>query len=403
MAFLQSKIDSEVYVGLAPGQEAADSKTGVPLVMKLKRNQYGPAQSRVRWYDTIDAALRGIGLTLTLSGPCVYTHGSDDTFAILIMYVDDIVITGRSEEVVKRLKKALMDRFAMTDMGEVSRFLGMAVTQDYDAGPQATTQTDYVKNVLERFGMLDCNPVHTPVYGPELSNELPEEKLLSTTGVKLNQGIVGLVLHLAQVTRYNICYAVYLLTRACSKPVVIHLAAAKHILRYLKEHPDLAIVYKRGQVRMTGCTDASFAANPDNRKSTSGFIFMCGGPIGLGAKTQSPTAQSTVEAELMAISFVGKEATYLSNFILKLGFKPVSSVPINCDRSGALHVAGNSTYSSRTKNIALRFFFLRELIKGGKIIIHHVPTQQILADCATKLLAKTELGSILQQIKGFSC
>ena len=105
----------------------------------------------------------------------------------------------------------------------------------------------------------------------------------------------------------------------------------------------------------------------------------------------------------MVISFGGKEATHLSNFMLELGFKYFSSVPINCDSTGALHVAGNSTYSSRTKHIALRFFFLCELVKGGKITIHHLPTQQMLADCVTKHLAKTQYGSILQQIKDFSC
>ena len=113
----------------------------------------------------------GTGFTPTLSDPCVYTSGSDDTFAILIPYVDDILITGRSEEVVKRLKKALMNRFAMTDMGEVSRILGMAVNRDYDAGTLTITQKDYAKNILKRFGMLDCNPVHTAGYGPELSNK----------------------------------------------------------------------------------------------------------------------------------------------------------------------------------------------------------------------------------------
>ena len=223
-----------MYAKLAPGQEATDGKTGVPLVMKLKRSLYGLAQSPVLWYDTIDAALLGIGFTPTLSDPCVYTHGSDDTFAILTLHVDDILITGRSEEVVKRLKKALMDRFAMTDMGEVSLILGMAVTRDYDAGTLTITQKDYVKNILERFGMLNSNPGHTPGYGPELSNEQPGEKLLSATAVKLYQATVGSVLYSAQVTRYDICYAVNQLTRACSKPAAIHLTAAQHLLRYLK-------------------------------------------------------------------------------------------------------------------------------------------------------------------------
>ena len=98
----------------------------------------------------------------------------------------------------------------------------------------------------------------------------------------------------------------------------------------------------------------------------------------------------------MAISFGGKEPTYLSNFMLELGFKSFSSLPINCDSTDALHVAGNSTYSSKTKHIALRF-------EGGRITILHAPKQQMLTDCATKHLAQTQFGWILQQKKDFSC
>ena len=85
-------------------------------------------------------ALLGIGFAPTSSDACVSTHGSDDTFAILTLYVDDILISGSNHGVVKRLKKALMDRFAMTDMGEVSLILAMNVTRSYEEGTFTSTQ-----------------------------------------------------------------------------------------------------------------------------------------------------------------------------------------------------------------------------------------------------------------------
>ena len=95
--------------------------------------------------------------------------------------------------------------------------------------------------------MLACKSVHAPGYGPELSEEEPEETLLGAQDVKLYQAIVGSVVYLAQVTRYDICYAVNQLTRASSKPAMIHMTAAKHLLRYLKGSPDLSIICKKGQ------------------------------------------------------------------------------------------------------------------------------------------------------------
>ena len=167
------------------------------------------------------------------------------------------------------------------------------------------------------------------------------------------------------------------------------MTAAKHALRYLRGTTDLPIVYKRGQLRMVSDTDASFGANPDNRKSTTGdLFFLGGGSISFGSKTQSLTVQSTVESDLQTLSYGPREPVYFCHSLMELGFKTFSSVPINSDSTGALSMAGNAMLSSRTKHIALRFFSVRELIKRNKITLHHKPTQQMLADITTKHLSK---------------
>ena len=85
----------------------------------------------------------------------------------------------------------------------------------------------------------------------------------------------------------------------------------------------------------------------------------------------------------------------------ELGFgKLFESVPLFDDNTGALHIAGNSIYSSRMKHIALRFFYLKELVKDGKITIHHVATQKQLADVGTinKFLPKNTHRHLLNLI-----
>ena len=182
------------------------------------------------------------------------------------------------------------------------------------------------------------------------------------------------------------------------------MTTAKHALRYLRGATDPPIVYKRGQFRMVSYTDASFGANPDNRKSTIGYLFFLGGGlISFGSKTQSLTAQSTVKSELQTLSYGARGVVYRSTFLMELGFKTFSSVPINSDSTGALSVAGNAMFRSRTKHIALRLFFVRELIKRNKITLHHKPTQQMPADIATKHLSKQIFHELLQQIKDFTC
>ena len=233
-----------------------------------------------------------IGFRPTQSDSCLYTHGSGVTLVILTLYVDDIMVIEKDPTLVEQKKKELKGRFEMTDMEEVSRILGMEVTCIYDEGTLAIKQKVYVDNILERFGMQDANAAHTPPgYGPELSAEQPEDNLLGAEVTKLYQSITGSLLYLAQCTRYDLCYAVHLLTRACSKPAEIHMTAAKHALRYLRGTTDQPIVNKRGQFWMVSYTGASFGANTGNRKSTTEYLFFLGGGlISFGSKTQSFTA-----------------------------------------------------------------------------------------------------------------
>ena len=84
---------------------------------------------------------------------------------------------------------------------------------------------------------------------------------------------------LGQVTRYDIRYAVNQLARAMCKPSKAHMAAAKHLLRYLTGTANFAIPYKRGGFKLTAFSDANWGNNPDNGKSTSSYIaFLSDGP-----------------------------------------------------------------------------------------------------------------------------
>ena len=289
--FLQSLVDKDVFVEPAPGRHPRDSKTGEIMVYKLQRGLYGVAQSPVLWYDTIDGVPVVIGFRPTQSDPCVYMHGSGVTFVILTLCVDDILITGKDPTLVEQQKKELKERFEMTDMGEVGRILGMKITRYYDEGTLAITQTAYVDNIPERFGMRDANAAHTPGYGPELSAKQPEDKLLGAEATKLYQSITGGLLYLAQCTRYDLCNAVHQLTRACSKPAAIHMTTAKLALRYLQGTTDLPIVYQARAISDGVVHRRIIRSQPRHRKSTTEYLFFPGrGLFSFGSNTQSLTA-----------------------------------------------------------------------------------------------------------------
>ena len=131
--------------------------------------------------------------------------------------------------------------------------------------------------------------------------------------------------------------------------------------------------------------------------------MLAEGPLKFKAALQNVTAQSTLEAELNSMAHASKKAVHLSNLMAELKCGNLfESVPLFGDNTGALLIAGSSTYSSRTKHIAMRFFYLKELVKDGKITIHHVATQKQLADVRTKFLTKNTHRHLLKLIEGYT-
>ena len=191
--------------------------------------------------------------------------------------------------------------------------------------------------------------------------------------------------------------------RAMSKPSKAHIGAVNDLLRYLAESIDFSITYKEGDFKLTAFSDANWGANPDNGKSTPLYIIiLSNGPISFKVDIQGLTAQSTMEAELVAAALTMKEAVFYSNMMLKLGFKEgFGSVTLYIDNTSALHVVGNRTYSPRAKHIVLRYFFVQELVEEGNIAIHFVQTQDQIADLGTKHAKKHRHRALIKLTREF--
>ena len=219
--------------------------------------------------------------------------------------------------------------------------------------------------------MWGCNPAYTPGVVPKLFLDQPEENFLNEECKRRYQSITSVAMYLAHVCRYDILYTVNQLARAVSKPSKARMGAAKHLLRYLDGSADFSITYKQGGFKLTAFSDANRGTNPDNGKSTSSYIIMLSnGPINFKVGIQGFTAQSTMEAELVAVAPTMKKAVFCSKIMLGVGFKEgFGSVPLYINNTSVFHVAGNRTYRPRAKHIALRYFFAQELVKEGKITI----------------------------------
>ena len=127
-SFLKADVEEKISVKMDPGYERSN-ESGVPLIMKFKK---GLRQSPKNWFRTMANHLVKIGFRSFKSDPCVYVYKDKNGSAILMLYVDDILLMGANKELLDKPKKQHMDLFEMTDVGDVSRVLGMSVIRDHE-------------------------------------------------------------------------------------------------------------------------------------------------------------------------------------------------------------------------------------------------------------------------------
>ena len=202
-------------------------------------------------------------------------------------------------------------------------------------------------------------------------------------------------MYLVTCTRPDIAAAVGQLARVMSQPSKLHWSAAKHVLRYLKGTKGLSLTYgnARDEERenLIGFSDANFGGDSATAKSTTGYAFILNGAaVSWKSKLQSVVALSTAEAEYMALCETVKEAVYLQQLLEEIELKALP-VTIYEDNQPCIHIASNPVTSNRSKHIAVRYHYVREVISNGKVQVLYKSTQEMVADCLTKNLAKDKV------------
>jgi hypothetical protein len=164
----------------------------------------------------------------------------------------------------------------------------------------------------------------------------------------------------------------------------------KRILRYLKGTKDYRLrLGGTTEVSLTGYCDADWAGDVDERKSTTGYVFLIGnGVVSWKSKRQPTPALSTAEAEYQAATSATQEALWMRQLLSELGFLLPTATPLYSDNQGAIALARNPTSHSRTKHIDIKHHFIRHSIEAGDIDMRYCPTQEMVADVLTKGLPR---------------
>jgi hypothetical protein len=240
------------------------------------------------------------------SDPNVYTKKVGSHIIILFLYVDSLILIGSDSKLLNHVKTNLKKKFEMTNLDFLHYFLGLQVLQTNEE--IFLSKYTYACDLLHPFHMDDCKPTPSPFQsGVKLTTTCTFPKVST-----LYHQLVGTFLYLTH-THPDLSFVVGIVARYMQTPHEIHWKEAKRILHYVCGTVHFRIHYSsRGTPFMVSFTYSDWAGNPDDRKSTAGYVFSLGsGPITWACKKQQAISLSSVEAEYRAVVIVSQEALCL--------------------------------------------------------------------------------------------
>ena len=269
---------------------------------------------------------------------------------ILLLYVDDLFLTGE-EKLILDSKRKLTAKFEMKDLGMMHYFLGLEVWKKQ--GEIVLSQGKYVVEILKRFGMMDCKSMTMPMM---MNLKLLGDTTSATIDATLYRQMIGSLMYLTN-TRLDICFAVNTLNQYMVEPRHVHLIVAKHVLRYLKGTIDYGLRYVADyEFELVGYTDSDWAGSVTDRKSTSGCCFSLGSTvIARRSRKQTSVALSTTEAEYTAACSTSNEAVWLRKMLSGLFDLEMDATCIYCDNQSCIKLSENLVFHDKSKHIEIKY------------------------------------------------
>uniref|UniRef100_A0AAV1TTM0 Reverse transcriptase Ty1/copia-type domain-containing protein n=1 Tax=Peronospora matthiolae TaxID=2874970 RepID=A0AAV1TTM0_9STRA len=382
-AFLYGVMKEKVYCVIPEGVEMDGDFDCLELVKAI----YGLKQASRVWNETFDEFVCSIGFEASAFDPCLYIKVVDGHCVLVLVYVDDVLVTGSSLELIAQTKADLKTRFEMTDSGKCTFVLGIELVDESD-GSVTMCQRRYVNDILKRFGMDECKATASPV---DLSTRLVASSEAAKIDVPFREA-VGALMHLTTATRPDIAYAVGYVSRFMENPQQEHWTAVKRIFRYLQGTKSHGLRFQPSdKIDFRGYSDADWAGDHADRKSTSGYTFMLmGAPVSWGSKKQSSVSLSTSEAEYIALSLAIQEGKWVHRLlceILAAANEPGPDLVIREDNQSCIKMTKNPVNHGRAKHIDIKYHHIRDEVKRGEVQLEYCETSVMMADIMTKGLS----------------
>ncbi|XP_078442921.1 LOW QUALITY PROTEIN: cytochrome P450 93A3-like [Wolffia australiana] len=327
----------EVYMSHPPGYSLGPPRT----VCRLRKSLYGLKQSPRMWFGRFSSVMRAEGYTQSNGDATIFLRRGPTGVAILVVYVDDILITGSDTVEASRLGLALAREFEIKALGPLRYFLDLEVA--YSSRGIFVSQHKYTVDLLTLTGMTDCSPLRTPI----------------DPTVKLGEG--------------------------GDSPPVNHyqyqMLAANRVLAYLKGCPGKGLLFPRSSdTTMKVYTDADFAVSVVDYRSTTGYCaFVFGGLVSWKSSKQDKVSHSSAEAEFQALADGASEGQWIYGILRELRVKYSGPIHFYCDNKLAIALTKNPGQTGRIKHMEPERKHMH-LIENALTLIEHASLSSLYWD-----------------------
>jgi hypothetical protein len=393
-AFPNSPLDEEVYVELPDGFKHPG------MIGRLLRALYGLRRSPLLWQRLLSTTLTDLGLKCAHEEPCLFVND----WLIVFFFVDDIVYMFRDSDQDRATEfcQQLTSKFKMRDLGNLRWFLGIRIVRDRERRRIWLSQDSYIENIAARFNLDQLNG--SPSTPMTLEPLTPNNEIADQAFTHLYQRKVGSIIYAAVITRPDIARTAAILSTFLTNPSNTHMAAANRCIQYLYGTRQLGTMYD-GELsdgaELEIYTDASFADDPRDRKSSQGhLITLFGGPIAWKSGKQDTITTSSTEAELLALTAVAKEAMATLRLFAGIRFELADKLNIWCDNRQTIRLVNNELPRLRTalRHVDIHSNWARQEVQNKTFTVNYLQTDKMPADGLTKALPKSKFKLFTEQL-----
>lgn len=393
-AYLNASIDQDVFTYQPEG-----FKVDGEYCWKLKKGLYGLKQSGLLWYKTLKNLLYKLKFKkVKIENNIFYNH---DRSLIIGVYVDDLIILGKSNKLIKQFINNLEKEgdLEIKHNENIKSLLGINfnINKDYILLDQQLK----IDKLCKSINITKINNQEVPILTPnnkQISNDLFSPVIKD---IKQYQSLIGNLLYLARTTRPDIQFAVNQLSQFNQRPTALHLKYVKQVIQYLLNTKKLKFYFIKSNSnnnKLVAYSDADFANNTEDRKSISGVvIYYNNNLISWSAVKQKSIAQSTNESETIAANEASRNSMYLRSILNELLDTEID-IKLLTDSNGVINLAKNGI-GKRSKHYETKLLYIKDLSEKRLIKLSRVDTNNNIADLNTKFLNKNRFKFLRDQLR----